>query len=308
MAKIAYSGLPNCYRLANDTVEVVVTTDVGPRILRYALHGAENMLGEVPGVVLTTALGDWQPWGGHRLWAAPEAMPRSYAPDNAPLSYTTDGARAVHLTAPPEAQVGIQKEMLVTLDATGSGLTVEQRITNHNLWPVELALWGITILRGGGEVIIPHEPFRTWSQELLPARPLVLWHYTDMADARFTFGSRYVRLRTDARAETPQKIGALDKQGWAAYRQADQLYVKLFDYEAGATYPDYGCNVETYTNADYVELESLSPLRHLAAGATATHTERWHLFANVEPDAPDEASLQQTIEPLIAQAEHASAR
>ncbi|MFL6212098.1 MAG: hypothetical protein ACJ74W_24855 [Pyrinomonadaceae bacterium] len=281
MSKIAYLGLPNCYRLANDTVEVVVTTDVGPRIVRYALHGAENMLGEVPDVVLTTALGDWRPWGGHRLWAAPEAMPRSYAPDNEPLEYKPDGDHAIHLTAPVEAQVGIQKEMVVTLDAEGSGLTIEQRITNRNLWPVELALWGITILRGGGEVVIPHEPFRTWSQELLPARPLVLWHYTDMSDVRFTFGAKYLRLRTDAERDTPQKIGALCKQGWAAYQWAEQLFVKRFAYEADARYPDYGCNVETYTNADYVELESLSPLSQLAPGATATHTERWQLFANV---------------------------
>jgi hypothetical protein len=294
LSKIAYLGLPNCYRLANDTVEVVVTTDVGPRIVRYALHGAENMLGEVPDVILTTALGDWRPWGGHRLWAAPEAMPRSYAPDNEPLTYKPDGARAIHLTAPVEAQVGIQKEMVVTLDATGSGLTVEQRITNRNLWPVELALWGITIMRGGGEVVIPHEPFRTWGQELLPARPLVLWHYTDMSDARFTFGAKYLRLRTEAARDTPQKIGALCKQGWAAYRRLDQLYVKRFAYEADASYPDYGCNVETYTNADYVELESLSPLSQLAPGATATHTERWQLFANIDTGQTED-SLHQAI-------------
>ncbi len=300
MEKISYLGLPNCYRLMNDTTEVVVTTDVGPRIVRYALRGAENMLGEVPDVVLTTALGDWKPLGGHRLWAAPEAMPRAYAPDNGRLDYTIDGRHSIHLVAPTEAQVGIQKEMRVTLAADSSELTVEQRITNRNLWPVELALWGITILAGGGEVIIPQEPYRTWSQELLPARPLVLWHYTDMADARFTFGAKYLRLRTDVDAESPQKIGALCKQGWAAYHRADQLYVKRFAYEAGALYPDYGCNVETYTAGNYIELESLSPLRQLAPGATATHTERWYLFAGVDTGAT-EATLHETIAPLIAQ-------
>jgi hypothetical protein len=149
-------------------------------------------------------------------------------------------------------------------------------------------------MRGGGEVVIPHEPFRTWSQELLPARPLVLWHYTDMTDARFTFGAKYLRLRTDAERDTPQKIGALCKQGWAAYRRADQLYVKRFAYEADARYPDYGCNVETYTNADYVELESLSPLSQLAPGATATHTERWQLFANIDTGQTED-SLHQAI-------------
>ncbi len=300
MEQLTYLGLPNCYRLTNDTTEVVVTTEAGPRIVRYALRGAENMLGEVPAVVLTTALGDWRPLGGHRLWSAPEAMPRSYAPDNERLDYTTDGDHTIRLVAPTEAQVGIQKEMLVTLAATGSELLIEQRITNRNLWSVELALWGITILAGGGEVVIPQEPYRRWSEELLPARPLVLWHYTDMSDARFTFGAKYLRLRTAASAESPQKIGALCKQGWAAYHRAEQLYVKRFDYEAGATYPDYGCNLETYTAGNYIELESLSPLRHLAPGASATHTERWYLFAGVDAGAT-ETALHEAIVPLVAQ-------
>jgi hypothetical protein len=300
MERIAYLGLPNCYRLANDVCEVIVTTDAGPRILRYALHGAENMLGEVPGVVLTTALGDWKPWGGHRLWAAPEAMPRSYAPDNDKLDYQIEGERAIRLSAPVEAEVGLQKEMRVTLDDASTRLTIEHRITNRGLWPVELAAWGITILNGGGEVIIPQEPFRTWSQELLPARPFVVWHYTDMSDARFTFGRKFVRLRTDADAETPQKIGALDKQGWAAYRRADQLFVKRFAYEAGANYPDYGCNVETYTAANYIELESLAPLQRLAPDEHMKHVERWHLFKDFNGGASED-ELDEAITPFIAQ-------
>jgi hypothetical protein len=56
--------------------------------------------------------------------------------------------------------------------------------------------------------------------------------------------------------------------------------------------------METYTNADYVELESLSPLSQLAPGATATHTERWQLFANIDTGQTED-SLHQTIAPLI---------
>jgi hypothetical protein len=300
LEKVSCLGLPNCYRLANDTCEVVFTTDVGPRIVHYSLRGAANMLGEVPGVVLTTELGDWKPWGGHRLWAAPEAKPRSYAPDNAPVEYEFDDARGVRLVAPVEEQVGIQKEMRLTLDAEGSGLTIAHRITNRGQWPVELAPWGITIMAGGGEVIVPHEPFRTWSQELLPARPFVLWHYTDMSDARFTFGRRYLRLRTDETADDPQKIGALCKLGWAAYLLGEQLFVKRFPYEPGALYPDYGCNFETYTAGNYIELESLAPLTRLEPGASAKHVERWFVFDGIEAGLTD-AALEENIEPLVAQ-------
>ncbi len=31
----AYQGWPDCYRVTNGTVELIVTSDVGPRILPY---------------------------------------------------------------------------------------------------------------------------------------------------------------------------------------------------------------------------------------------------------------------------------
>ena len=83
---------PNCYRLSNGVVEVVVTTDVGPRIIRYGFVGEDNLLGEVPDDTVTTDLGVWKPWGGHRLWTAPEAMPRSYSPDNDRVAFTIEGS------------------------------------------------------------------------------------------------------------------------------------------------------------------------------------------------------------------------
>jgi len=296
--KVSYLGLPNCYKLSNSTVEAIVTSDVGPRILRYAFTDAENLLGEVPEATMTTELGEFKAWGGHRLWVAPEAKPRSYAPDNAPVAVSVEGENAIRLTAPVEAATGIQKEMLVALDAEGSNLSVRHKITNRNLWTIEGALWGLTIMRGGGTVIFPQEPYRSWDDYLLPARPLVLWHYTDLTDARWSIGKKYIRLSTDERAAHPQKIGLMNKQGWGAYQLGGTLFVKRFAYDENATYPDYGCNCETYTAGAFIEVESLSPTHRLEPGASAEHLERWSLFKNVETGTT-EADLDAALSPLI---------
>ena len=288
MEKVSYLGLPNCYKLSNGAVEAVVTSDVGPRIIRYGFRGAENMLGEVPDATLATELGDFKPWGGHRLWVAPEAKPRSYAPDNSPLAVSLEGEREIRLTAPVEAATGIEKEMRVALDAESSGLCVTHRITNRNLWAIDAALWGLTIMRGGGTAIFPQEPYISWDDRLLPARPLVLWHYTDLTDARWSVGKKFIRLSADEGASHPQKIGIMNKQGWAAYQLGRTLFVKRFAYEEGASYPDYGCNCETYTAGDFIEVESLSPLRRLEPGASAEHLERWTLFQDVETGATED--------------------
>ncbi|HLL72874.1 MAG TPA: hypothetical protein VK363_15635, partial [Pyrinomonadaceae bacterium] len=169
-----------------------------------------------------------------------------------------------------------------------------------NLWAIEAAPWALTIMRGGGTAIFPQEPYISWDDYLLPARPLVLWHYTNLADARWAIGKKFIRLTTDATANHPQKIGMLNKQGWAAYLYGATLFVKRFAYREGANYPDYGCNCETYTAGDFIEVESLAPLQRLEPGESAEHLERWSLFAGAEASA-DEAELEAALNPLLAQ-------
>lgn len=300
MEKISYLGLPNCYLLSNETVEVVVTTDAGPRILRYAFLDGENILGEVPDVTVATELGGWKPLGGHRLWTAPEAMPRSYAPDNNPIEFEIRGERSILLRQPAEPATGVQKEIGVTLDEEGTTVFVEHKITNRNLWSIEVAPWALTIMNGGGEAILPQEPYRTWEECFLPARPMVLWHYTNLSDSRWTIGQKYVRLRTDDALHAPQKIGAGNKQGWVAYQRRGTLFIKRFDHAEGATYPDFGSNTEVYTAGSFIEVETLAPLRPLEPGQSAEHTERWHLFRDINLGT-DESSLDAHLTPLIAQ-------
>lgn len=302
MEKVSSLGLPNCYRLSNETVEVVVATDVGPRVLSYGFRGGENVFGEVPEALVSTAFGDFKPRGGHRLWTAPEVNPRSYAPDNSAVEFEFVGESKVRLIGPVEPHTGVQKVISVTLDAEGSGVTVRHRLLNHGSWAIDVSLWALTIMRGGGEALLPQEPFRSWGNYLAPARPLVLWHYTDLTDARLTLGRKFVRVRTDDAAEDPQKIGLMNKQGWAAYLLGATLFVKRFPCEEGAGYPDYGCNTEVFTAGSFIEIESLSPLRRLEPGATASHEERWHLFRDFDAGATDD-SLEAALASVLPQTE-----
>lgn len=298
MLKVNYLNQPNCYKLTNGTIEAVVTTDIGPRIIRYGFPGEENILGEVPEAIIKTELGEWKPWGGHRLWTAPEANPRSYAPDNHSLEYETNSDYSIRLMPAVEPQTGIQKEMTVILEPTGSGLTVHHKITNRGLWSIDVAPWALTIMNGGGVAIFPQEPYRSWDEYLLPARPLVLWHYTDLSDSRWAIGKKYIQLKTDASVDAPQKIGLANKQGWAAYHRRRTLFVKRFPYQEGANYPDYGSNNETYTAGSFIEIESLGPISRLEPGAAAMHVEQWHLYGDVKLNASEEsidAALSQTL-------------
>lgn len=296
--KVAYLDQPNCYRLTNGTVEVIVTTDVGPRVIRYGFVGGENILAELPDAKVTTEFGEWKPWGGHRLWHAPEAIPRSYSPDNDPVEFKIEGTDTIRLIQPVEPKTGIQKEMTVTLAPTGTGVTVHHKLTNRGVWGVTLAPWALTIMRGGGTTILPQEPYRSHDDYVLPARPLVLWHYTDLMDPRWTLGRKYIHLKTVKEMTEPQKVGIACKAGWAAYHRQGVLFIKRFPYNEQGHYPDYGSNCETYTAGDFMEVETLGPLAHLEPGQSAEHTERWRLYDKVDIGAT-EATLDAAITPLV---------
>jgi hypothetical protein len=153
---------------------------------------------------------------------------------------------------------------------------------------------------GGGTVIIPQEPYIAHDDKLLPARPMVLWHYTDLSDPRWTLGGKFIRLAVDPSLDRPQKVGVANKQAWAAYAHDEELFVKMFDYEPDAAYVDEGCNCETYTEGEFVEIESLGPVFYLEPGESADHAERWLLFRDVSLGETDE-ELDAALKPLLGE-------
>src|SRR5512138_3267178 len=52
------------------------------RIVRFALKGSANLFADLEKKPVETPYGSFRFRGGHRLWHAPEAMPRTYMPDN----------------------------------------------------------------------------------------------------------------------------------------------------------------------------------------------------------------------------------
>lgn len=271
----------NCLRLTNGEVELVVSTAFGPRILFYGFPGGENILGWHAEARVQTALGEWRPYGGHRLWIAPENMPLSYAPDNSEVEYFIENDFSARFIQPLENETKTQKEIVITVGEKGSEASVEHRITNRGAAEIELSAWALTIMRGGGFAIIPQEPFKPYSGEnLLPVRSAAFWSYTDLTDSRWHIEKDFIRLSIDETKPDPQKIGVLNRQGWTAYARQNLLFVKRFDFVENAAYPDMNSNTEVYTAGSFVEVESLSPLQKLAAGETLAYTERWQLFEN----------------------------
>ena len=294
--KTEFGGWANCLRLANDHGELIITLDVGPRILSYQhLPGGKNVLKVNPEELGKSGEDHFVMRGGHRLWVAPENE-LTYLPDNTPVTseLLPDGVRLESISGP------IKKELTVTLAAETSAVRLVHRATNVGTAPLTLATWALTVMEPGGLEIIPRPRFGEHPRDLLPNQVMVLWPYTDTSDERWRWGREFITLRQTPHAP-PTKIGLRHTEPWVGYLMRSVLFLKSVAFEEGGTYPDFGCNFETFANGQMLELETLSPLRTLAPGESVGHTEAWRLFGSLpEPGSLKEDALAAWLAPFLA--------
>ena len=292
-----YAGWPNCYRMTNGQIELIVTTDVGPRVIRYGFVGGQNIFKEFQEQLGKTGEKEWQARGGHRLWIAPEAVPESYALDNGAVKAEATGD-TITLTGPVEAETSLEKQIMVKMAGDGS-VTVTHRLRNTGAKTRELAPWALTMMAQGGVGITGFPPRSKHMEVLTPTNPLVMWGFTSFNDPRWTFTQKYLMLRQDPKATTPQKVALFHPETFGAYLLGSDLFVKRYSTIEGGTYPDMGSSYETFTNADFLELETVGPLVKLAKGAATEHVERWNLYRNITIKAWTDAELDRVLLPRI---------
>jgi len=284
--EIDYAGWKRNLRLQGPTTELIITLDVGPRIIRYAFPGDKNVFVELPKHLGADGEKEWMIRGGHRFWTAPEGA-HSYALDNEPVTYKKIADNAVDIVQPADKAHGFQKTMRVELLAD-EVVKVTHMLTNTTSKMLGLSPWALSVMAPGGVALIPQPTLGAhpseWEEgtvvnvelDFLPNRELVLWPFTDLTDGRYAFSENFLRV-TYLPERPATKLGLKLATGWVAYQNGDNVFAKHFTYDPSQTYPDRGVNFEIFTNVEILELESLAPAVALAPGATATHVEHWVL-------------------------------
>ncbi len=248
------------------------------RIMGLQPAGKSNMLAEIENFPpIPTPYGDFYFHGGHRLWHSPEAIPRTYIPDTDVT--ITDLPDGVILESQTEPGTGIRKRIEILLATDKPSATLTHTLTNDGLWPVELAPWAITQFRLGGTVIMPMPLGNIDTAGLLPNRQITLWPYARINDPRLKLDDRFTLFKADA-ILPPFKMGYFNSHGWLAYWLDGVLFRKTFEVQTGSSHPDNNCNAEMYCNDQFVELESLAPLRKLNPNDSVTHVEKWDVFTD----------------------------
>jgi hypothetical protein len=200
---------------------------------------------------------------------------------------------------PVEPLTKLQKELTIEMAEAGTGMTVTHRLINRGLFPLEYASWALTMMAPGGMAITGFPPRGKHPQDLAATNPLVMWAYTDLSDPRWKFTKKYMMLRQDPANAEPQKLGLFNPKTWAAYVLNGEMFVKQMTADASLPHPDFGCSFETFTNNEFLEIETLGPLSKVPPGGSASHVERWSLHHGVKLEHLTDAELDGVLLPLL---------
>ncbi|MCL2772492.1 MAG: hypothetical protein FWD71_03995 [Oscillospiraceae bacterium] len=299
-----YKNYGKCKVISNGLLEMYVTIDVGPRIIKVNLTGKENlMFNDIDRNMcedVSSVFGEGKKWyiyGGHRLWVSPEDMPRTYYPDNEPVDVRIYG-NSVIFTPNPQKVNNLQHSIGITVLEDEPGAVIAHKIENVGEKDVTGSIWALSVMAPGGTVICPQPDEDTG---LLGNRCMALWAYTRLTDSRANFFDRYITVRQNKNISEKFKFGINNTKGWIAYQNFGQILKKTYaPNHPDGIYPDWGMSTEVFTNNMFAEAETLSELKTLKKGESITHTENWRLIdASAEADVDFKRGEQDKVEAYV---------
>jgi hypothetical protein len=271
MEKVEFKGWKNCVEMQSGDFRIIITTEIGPRVIGGFLGSSPNLFYVDESTAGDSGGDEWKIYGGHRLWTSPEEKPRTYEPDNSQVK-VTETDEGISFSSGTDPKTGIFKDMIIK-PLGDNKFKVTHILRNDNVWDVELAAWALSVMAPGGMSVVPQP--QGDKTALLPNRYFTIWPYTNMGDARLTFGDKFIFMKQDSQAEYPCKYGLNGEDGWMAYVNNGVAFVKSYEHLIDAEYPDNGCSIELFTNDFMHEIETLSPLYQLGPEEEIIHVEEW---------------------------------
>lgn len=274
--KVTYGPWREAYRCVYNSLEMVVVTEIGPRIMSFKMMGGTNILFED---TVGISLGNWKIYGGNRMWLAPETA-QTYLPDNDPCETAIDG-NILRVAQRPDPN-GLQKIMEVAPDRETGGFIVRYILRNIGNMLSTGAMWMLTC-------VVPTRVVTPWGSGSEQWHTNMARYWRNWAGQTSNVASPQWKPNNDYFLIEPTgevgKVGLFSEEGFLAALRPESTFIKTYQPFVGVQFPDGGCNIELYTCKHFMEMETLSPIYTFYPGREHVHTERWILTDRTfEPD------------------------
>jgi len=318
-------------KMSNGLVELLIVPEIGGRIIQFVFdgHGYLFVNDSLAGKVLPYKEGEWNNYGGDKLWPAPQGWdgPHQWPGPGDPV---LDGGRfryrilraqgnraSLHLTSPPDKdKTGLQFARLVTLKAGKPEVFFENTMTNVSDRDVSWSVWSVTQIDASNP---GHEGYNDRLEffcalnprSVFPKKYAVLYGSADNSAWMPDFKSNIFRGHYNY---VVGKAGIDSPGDWLALvdGKTGHVLVQRYEFFPGKKYPD-DCSVEFWINgagsyiaakkviqneADpqktpyYLEMEVFSPLVTLRPGQSYTFRTEWKAMKGGWPALMKEVGLE----------------
>lgn len=272
--KVAFRDWSEAYICVHGAMRLTVVTEIGPRIFALQCGDGPNLLYED---TQNLRFSDWRLYGGHRFLLGPESA-ASYAADNVPCDVTIADRELRVASATPTGTV--YKTLSIRPCEVTGGFKVSHQLRNDSPMPWDGAAWAITCVQPQGVAVVP------WGAGSRGWRNNMVRYWSRVGDAAFAVDSEQWQVGPEVFRAVPRgqvgKVGLYTDAGWLAWLRKDSTFIKRFaPVREENAYSEGGCNVELYTCAHFVELETLGPTLTVYPGQELVHQETWILSSQV---------------------------
>ncbi|XHR31097.1 MAG: hypothetical protein ACFUZC_11175 [Chthoniobacteraceae bacterium] len=267
------AGSDKC-ALQNAHLRVTVDANTG-RIVEFGRVDGPNLLwiNDAASLESEYRKTGWKNRGGDRFHPAPQALWRFASGENLPPDAAMDGdswrivectSRRFVMESRKSALYSVRARWTLILD--GPRLVIYNRLTRTASNPFPVHLWSVTQVPRARAFLLE-------SRAVNPRGGCFteLWGNPARDPQAVTISGRVVRFIPPNKR--PTKVGALG--GWLAAVYGQDVFLQTTSYQPGGCYPE-GSSVQVFDDGRrYVELETLSELRHLRAGESLCNTVVW---------------------------------
>ncbi|MBN2535163.1 MAG: hypothetical protein JXB88_19940 [Spirochaetales bacterium] len=263
--------------IVTDSIQLVITTDFGPRIVFWGRPDKENLLVWAPGKFTR---GEWDLLGGHRVWSTrplADECEETYRIDDlscevqridsgwiitAPCDSYNNTRRGIGVRVLGDNKVEIDNFLINTGDMLYSGgvwsvtSTLPDKTTQYGIPLGDGSMWDYC------KIVM----FRRWDE-----------HFGSFNDDQFSFTHDMMMVNPGGK-ENKRCVQA-DRGIIAMHDPARKvLFAKKAGYDRHGIYP-YGCNLAVYIapGNEMVEMETMGPERMLKPGESLHNKEVWVL-------------------------------
>lgn len=258
-----------CINISNGLLDVVVTIDYGPRIIKYCPKNAKNLFyydnereySFPQNITNTNEL--FYLYGGHRMWVSTETGEKSTYPDNIPIVYSPI-SEGVKLSIPRYDAQGIDLSMDIILTQETTDIMVVHSVKNISNTPKEISINADTALCKKGFV---------YSMQSNREQSIRLYKSSKWKDKRLFIGNDYVTV--DANNGDEFIIGIKNAYGRCGYIDDDVEFDKQYIHNPDMEYNDKDISTKIKIFNNYISLNTISPLYIVESGETIRFVESW---------------------------------